>query len=267
MKEDNMVLIISAILLAGLYSFLFSLIPVSNWFLFLWIPLGIILGVISVIGVVLLYIRLNTKTNITGKFKHHVLHQLTQAITIFTNIRIKTVGKENIPNETCVFYGNHKSNLDPVLTYNAMNRVCSAVGKSTLFTNPIMIWVKDCFGAISLDRNNDREAAKSIVQAIKHVNMGLSMIIYPEGGIKTRETELCVDVKPGAYKLATKPGVPIVPVTILNSHTICTKPLFKKHNVTIIFHKPIYKEEYQALNTIELGNLVEGVINSAVVNK
>jgi 1-acyl-sn-glycerol-3-phosphate acyltransferase len=262
-----MVFIISLIILAALFSFLLSLIPLSNWFLFLWIPLGILLSLICVVAFIVLFIRFNTKTSITGKLKHKFLHQLTQLITIVTNIRVKTIGFENIPDETCVFYGNHKSNIDPVLTYYAMGKVCSAVGKSTLFTNKFMIWLKDCFGAISLDRNNDREAAKAMIQAIKHVNMGLSMIIYPEGGIKTRETECCVDVKPGAYKLATKPGVPIVPVTILNSHTICTKKLFQKHNVTIVFHKPIYKEDYQNLNTIELGNLVEGVINSAVTNK
>lgn len=262
-----MIFIIIAVVLAALYSFLFSLIPLSNWFLLLWIPLGIILSLLSIVCFILVYLRLNTKTSITSKFKHKLLHQITQLVVIVTNIRVKTIGLENIPNETCVFYGNHKSNIDPILTYYAMGKVCSAVGKSTLFKHKVMIWLKDCFGAISMDRNNDREAAKAMIQAIKHVNMGLSMIIYPEGGIKTRETELCVDVKPGAYKLATKPGIPIVPVTILNSHTICTKGLFQKHKVTIVFHKPIYKEEYESLNTIELGNLVEGIINSAVTNK
>jgi 1-acyl-sn-glycerol-3-phosphate acyltransferase len=262
-----MVFIILAVILAAIYSFLFSLIPLSNWFLFLWIPSGIILSLITVISLILIYIKLNENTSITGKFKHHFLHQITKLICIITNIRVKAVGLENIPDETCVFYGNHKSNIDPILTYYAMGKVCSAVGKSTLFTNKFMNMLKNCFGAISLDRNNDREAAKAMIQAIKHVSMGLSMIIYPEGGIKTRETELCVDVKPGAYKLATKPGVPIVPVTILNSNTICTKGLFQKHKVTIVFHKPIYKDEYQSLNTIELGKLVEGVINSAVTNK
>ena len=262
-----MIFIILSIILAAAYSFLLSLIPLSNWFLFLWIPLGIVLSLLTIVCFLLLYIKLNTKTSITGKFKHKMLHQITQLAVIITNIKVKAVGLENVPNETCVFYGNHKSNLDTVLTYYALGKVCSAVGKSTLFKHKVMIMIKDCFGAISLDRNNDREAAKAMVQAIKHVNMGLSMIIYPEGGIKTRETELCVDVKPGAYKLATKPGVPIVPVTILNSHTICCKKMFARHNVTIVFHKPIYKEEYESLNTIELGNLVEGIINSAVTNK
>ena len=262
-----MVFLIITIILTAIYSFLLNLITTSPWFLFLWIPIGLLLSLITVIGFILLYIKFNTKTSITGKFKHKILYQIAQLMVIFTNIRVKTIGKENIPAETCVFYGNHKSNIDPILTYYAMKKVCSAVGKSTLFTNKLMIMIKDCFGAISLDRNNDREAAKAMIQAIKHVSQGLSMIIYPEGGIKTRETELCVDVKPGAYKLATKPGVPIVPVTILNSHTICTKKLFQKHNVTIVFHKPIYKEEYESLNTIELGNLVEGIINSAVINK
>ena len=57
---------------------------------------------------------------------------------------------------------------------------------------------------LKINRSSDRDAAKSIVEGIKFMKEGNGIILFPEGGIKTREVEQMVSIKPGAYKLATK---------------------------------------------------------------
>lgn len=261
-----MFFIILLLIFSALYSYLYSLIPLSIWFLFLWIPLGVLSGLLTIVLLALLYLWIGSKSKPTLKFKHFILRQACFLVIHFLHIRIEVIGKENIINEPFVVYANHKSNMDPILLYYSMKKVCSAIGKKSLFKNPVMQLVAKTYGAIPLDRENDREAAKSIVTAIKSVKNGLSMIIFPEGGIKSRDTDEMVNLRAGAYKLAVKSLAPILPVSIINSSNIKNKGLMKKLTVKIIFHKPIYKEEYEGLNTTELGLHVEEIINSGIRN-
>ena len=259
-----MFLIFLLILFSAGFSYLYSLIPLSNWYLFLWIPLGILSGLLLLICLVLLYFSIAAKTKPTKKFKHFILRNACFLAIKFLHIKLDVIGLENIPNETFVVYANHKSNMDPILIYYPMKKSCSAVGKKSLFKHPVMKLIADTYGAVSIDRENDREAAKSIVTAIKRVKAGLSMIIFPEGGIKTRDTDEMVNLRAGAYKLAIKSEAPILPVSIVNSSNISKKKFFKKIVIKIVYHKPIYKDEYKDFNTTELGQKVEQIINSGI---
>ena len=75
-------------------------------------------------------------------------------------------------------------------------------------------------GVVPLDRNNDREGARNILEAIKRVKAGNNYLIFPEGGVKSRETEHMVALRAGAYKLATKESVNIKSVTVQTTMTL-----------------------------------------------
>ncbi len=261
-----MFFILFFIAFAVLYSCLFSLIPVSPWFLFLWIPLGILLSLLTLVLFALIFLWIGSKTKPNQRFKHFILRNACWLSLRFLHIRLDIQGKEHIPAGTFVVYANHKSNMDPVMIYYAMHRMCSAVGKKSLFTHPIMQLVGKTYDAVPIDRDNDREAVKSIVSAIKKVKAGLPMIIFPEGGIKSRETDEMVSLRAGAYKLAVKSEAPILPVSIVGSSKVKTKKRRENITIKIIFHQPIPKEEYQNLNTTELGLKVEDIINAGVKN-
>lgn len=263
-----MFFIIVILLLSIGYSYLFSLIGLSAWFWFLWAFLGLLCGILSFAVFALLFILIGSKTKPNRPFKHFVL---TSVVKVFIKImRIKVIfeGIENIPNETVVMYANHKSNMDPIFIYLAHRKsktgYCTAIGKKSLFKNAIMKKVGQTFDAIPLDRDNDREAAKSIVTAIKKVKKGLSMIIFPEGGIKSRETDEMVNLRAGAYKLALKSEAPILPISIIGSSQIKTKKKLEKIVVKLVIHKPIYKDEYLNKNTTEIGHMVEEIINNGL---
>ncbi|MGM9969344.1 MAG: lysophospholipid acyltransferase family protein [Anaeroplasma sp.] len=261
-----MILTLVIIILTVIYAFLFNLIPLSNWFLFLWIPCGLISSILTVVVFILIFITLCPKKNPKGKFRHFLLRDVTSIIIKIFNIKLIVVGKENIPKNNFVIYANHKSNLDPVIIYNSVHRICSAIGKKTLFKNPIMKKLQKTFGAIALDRENDREAAKSMIVAIKSVKEGLPMIIFPEGGIKSRDVEEMVNLRAGAYKLATKANALILPVSIIGTANVTKKGFFKRKTVKIIYHNPITPEEYAGMNTTIIGHMVEDIINSGIKN-
>ena len=75
-----------------------------------------------------------------------------------------------------------------------------------------------------------------------------------------------VEVKAGAYKLATKAEASISPVSIIGTSKFIHMNKFKANRVKIVIHKPIYKEEYENINTQELGEKVFEIVNAGVRN-
>ncbi len=260
-----MFLLVILLMLAGVYSYLFYFTNLSLYFYFLWIPLSILLSFLTFVLFVLFIFIFWKRTDPKGKIRHKILHQVCHLILILANVHVKVVGKDNIPNETFVCYANHKSDIDPIALYYGLHSICSVVGKKSLFKIPI---IKDCqkvFGAIALDRNNDREAAKSMIEAIKLIKSGLSFMIFPEGGIKSRDTEEMVNLRAGAYKLVTKSGALLLPVTILgSSNTKKRKTILKRVNITLIIHKALNNDVYMNYNTTELGNMVIDLVNEDI---
>ena len=89
----------------------------------------------------------------------------------------------------------------------------------------------------------------------------ISSVIFPEGGIKDRNNEEMVNLRAGAYRLVTKSEALLLPVSIIGSSKIRTKKFLKRTLVKVIIHKPFTKEEYENLNTTEIGNMVQNLLN------
>lgn len=261
-----MIVLTILLLLAAAYCYGFYFIGLSNWFYFLWVPVSLILSFLSYVLFVWLVFIYMKRTDPKGKFRHFLLHQTCFMMIFFCNIKVKVVGREFVPKEPYVCYANHKSNIDPIILYYAMHRICSAVGKKSLFRYPVVKQIKPVFGVIPLDRENDREAAKSMIEAIRSVKAGLSMMIFPEGGIKSRDTEEMVNLRAGAYKLVTKSEALLLPATIIgSSQTKKRKTIFKRVKVTVVFHKPLTHEEYGKYNTTEIGKMVMNMTHEDIL--
>ena len=260
-----MFLLFIVFLLAVVYCGLFYFTNLSLWFYFLWVPLSILLSIITVVGITALMFQVFVRTKNTGKVRHWLLYEATGIILLFLRVKVEVEGRENIPNETFVCYANHKSYIDAVVIYRTLHRVCAAIGKKSLFKIPVLKQFIPAYGCLALDRDDDRAAARTFIEAIKNIKNGLSYFIFPEGGIKTIETEQMVDLKPGAYKLVTKTGVKLLPCCLIGSSTFATrKHIFKKMKVKIIFYKPIGSEVYENCTTQEIGTMVMDIINKDV---
>ncbi|MDE7263150.1 MAG: 1-acyl-sn-glycerol-3-phosphate acyltransferase [Anaeroplasmataceae bacterium] len=260
-----MILLSILLVLAAGYSYAFYYTGLSLWFYFLWAPLGLLLSFLTFAGFVFIAFLFWMRTDPKGKIRHHILYQVCQMVIILCNIKIKVIGKQYIPKETFVCYANHKSDIDPVALYCALHRTCSAIGKKSLFKIPVIKQCQKVFGAIALDRDNDRAAAKAMIEAIRAVKAGMSYIIFPEGGIKTRDTEEMVNLRAGAYKLVMKSGALLLPVTIIgSSNTKKRKTLLKRVKITIIFHPAMKEEEYSLMNTTELGSKIMQLVNEDI---
>ena len=80
-------------------------------------------------------------------------------------------------------------------------------------------------------------------KAVEKLHNGISMIIFPEGGIADDFPPKLQPFKNGLFKLAIESGVPVLPVTILNSWHLMWDSGLKygsRPGICHIFvHKPI----------------------------
>lgn len=266
-----MFLFLVLLLFIGLYVGLAFLIPLPYIWFCLWGPLALILGSLTTVLVVLCGLMIGGHTKPTGKIKRFVLRSGLKLFCFFYGTKLVVHNKENLPKKNgYTIYGNHKSNMDVIFAYLCTNGPTTALGKKSLFGPWIMKKIANCYKALPIDRENDREAAKSIITAIKLVKEGMNMIIFPEGGVKSRETEEMVALRAGAYKVAVKAKAPVVPIAIIGSSKLQNKKFFKHVRIDLYILKPLYYEEYVKLTETEaglttaIGLKVEEMINECI---
>lgn len=134
-------------------------------------------------------------------------------------IRLAVSGLELVPAQGPVIYmGNHQGNFDIMALTLAIPRLFAWVAKEELFKVPFFGAAMKRAGYIPLDRSDGRKALKSMKLAAQRIASGSSVVIFPEG-TRTLDGSL-LPFKRGAFMLAAKAGVPVVPFTINGSRAI-----------------------------------------------
>ena len=90
------------------------------------------------------------------------------------------------------------------------------VGKAELAKIPIFgfFYKRTC---ILVDRSNSKSRFKVFERAQHKINQGLSVCIFPEGGVPDDESILLDEFKDGAFRLAIEHQIPIVPMTFVDN--------------------------------------------------
>jgi 1-acyl-sn-glycerol-3-phosphate acyltransferase len=92
---------------------------------------------------------------------------------------------------------------------------------------------------IAIDRSRSVDAMKSIEQAVEKIRSGASVLLFAEG-TRTLDGKL-QQFKRGAFNLAVKAGVPVVPLTINGSYRLLPKHSMVVHpgRVELVLESPI----------------------------
>lgn len=261
-----MACLLTILVVWALTTFGYSFIDSNPWLWFLWVPLGLITTILLfVFWIYCIILPIFYRINPNNKFKIFYTVHIMKFINLLGGVRVKVEGKENLTKEKKVLYvSNHKSQLDPMIIYEAMgNKGPSVAAKSDLWkVKPLVPFLKS-FRILKINRSSDREAAKSIVEGIKFMKEGNGVLIFTEGGIKTREVEQMVSIKPGAYKLALKSEAVIQPMAIFGASKICKHKWYHPFiTVTVRILPAIPYEEYKDLTTHELAWKVLNIVNA-----
>jgi 1-acyl-sn-glycerol-3-phosphate acyltransferase len=161
----------------------------------------------------------------------------------FFRMKLSVSGFEYLdPQKPYVFVSNHASMFDIPTVIRALKGNVNIVFKKSLTYVPIWGWALRYGHFIMIDRSNSREAMASIDRAAVSIRNGSSVILFPEG-TRTMDGKL-QPFKRGAFSLAVKAGVPIVPLIINGTFKIMPKGSLeiKSANISVIVEQPISTE-------------------------
>ncbi len=167
--------------------------------------------------------------------------------------QVKVFGEENIPRDIpVVFISNHQGNFDIPILMSKINKPKGFIAKIETKKIPVVRDWMEYIHCVFMDRSNLRKSAASIIEGVKIIKEGHSLIIFPEG-TRSKGGPLG-EFKAGSFKLATKSKAPIVPITINGSYKLMegNDNKIKPASVEIYVHpaietKNLTKEEEDAL--------------------
>ena len=193
-----------------------------------------------------------------SKFYRSIMHLYIEALISLVMVRLNTKGLEKTPKDgRFLLVCNHLFLADPGILLHLFRK--SQLAFITKKENQSMFIVGKIMHKIMcqpLDRDNDRQALKTILRCIQLIKEDeVSIGVFPEG-YTSRDGKLH-PFRPGAFKIAQKTGVPIVVCTIQNTRVIFKNLAKLKHtDVDVHLVDVIQPEEYKGLSTVELSEKV-----------
>lgn len=114
--------------------------------------------------------------------------------------------------ESYMFVANHTSMTDVMLMFYATKNPFVFIGKKELGKFPLFgfIYKRTC---ILVDRSSSKSRVEAFRRAENRLNEGLSICIFPEGGVPSDLNLILDEFKDGAFRLAIDHKIPIAPMT------------------------------------------------------
>ena len=188
---------------------------------------------------------------VSGFWRFAALWTMGLANAIF-GVRIHAEGLEKIPEGRWLFVCNHLSGFDPIVTAWALRKHDLAfIAKPSIMRIPIANKAihKACF--MPIDRENDREALKTIIRAAAYLKNDVTNIgIYPEG-TRSKDGKMG-EFKNGAFKIAQKAKTAVVVARIKYERKLSANFLRGRNDVYLKICKVISAEEAANMKTNEI---------------
>jgi 1-acyl-sn-glycerol-3-phosphate acyltransferase len=168
--------------------------------------------------------------------------QTVRLALAIVGLRYVVEGREHMLDRPAIYCANHTSNVEPPLLFAALRRLTPRLHilyKAELRKLPILNIGFDLVGFIPIDRGNREQTTRAVGQAVARLNAGGSFFVFPEG-TRSRTGEL-LPFRKGAFVMALRAGVPIVPIAITGARDAMRKgsPIIRPATVRLRLGPPI----------------------------
>jgi 1-acyl-sn-glycerol-3-phosphate acyltransferase len=198
--------------------------------------------------------------------RRRALHQFTCFwASIYTWLnpawRVSIRGREHLdPDRTVVYAANHLSLLDILVLFRLFTPF-RWVSKIEVFRIPVIGWNMRLNKYIPLRRGDGASVRAMLATAEQSLRDEVSLMIFPEGTRSpTGEMRL---FKSGAFELAKRTSVPVVPIVVEGTFDALPKQgltLQGRHPIRVTVLPAVPTETVDALSVEELSDHVRGLI-------
>jgi 1-acyl-sn-glycerol-3-phosphate acyltransferase len=159
---------------------------------------------VAMAGVAIVLDRVTGNRDLTWQFAKARARDLTTLLGVDVTLR----GIEHLDGGgPFVFTPNHQSHLDILALLGHLPGRTRFAAKREMWRHPVVGGVLDTLDMVPIDRDNPEVAVEALSKASGAAG---SLVIFPEG-TRSRDGRLR-DFKKGAFVLAVRTGLPIVPV-------------------------------------------------------
>lgn len=135
-------------------------------------------------------------------------------------VRLDVQGREHL-SQPAVIVANHQSAIEVAIFPAIVPPKTRYVAKKAVARIPLIGWAFRATGQILVDRSDHAAAVAAIDESLAHLPRGLSVFLCPEG---TRSLDgALLPFKKGAFHIAMKLGLPMVPVVIDGAQALLPK--------------------------------------------
>lgn len=200
----------------------------------------------------------------TGKKQEWCAYHWGKSCLDLTGVKVSATGLSNIEgNGPFIFAPNHQSYLDIWVSLYVLPRNFRFLAKESLFKWPFIGWHLTRAGHIPIAREDSKSGAKSLLNAVKKIKNGTNVLIFPEG---TRgKPNTLGEFKKGAFLLAAKTGVPLIPIIMRNTANLFPGGSFFVYpgNVEVTILPPIDTSAFGAKKSDELMEHTKNIMENA----
>lgn len=231
------------------------------WFIYFW---AYLVGLIP-------KMRKNKKIKEAGNREEEFIANVNQVVYRWATrllkvagVQVEVQGLEHIPKEAALFVSNHQGNFDIPILLSKLGTPKSIVAKVQLEKMPLISTWMRYFDCVFIDRDNPRQSIKVLGQAEENLKKGKSVIIFPEG-TRSQGGPLG-EFKSGAFKMAFKTNVPIVPVVIDGSYKImeANGNWIKPQKVKLTILPPVSTEGMTKEESKIIGDQIKSLIGNCL---
>ncbi|MBQ7873693.1 MAG: 1-acyl-sn-glycerol-3-phosphate acyltransferase [Oscillospiraceae bacterium] len=178
------------------------------------------------------FVNTNKPIHRQNRYFYHILSETAYLVLRIMRVRIHFSGKEHLPeNSRFLLVCNHIAWIDPAVAIVLFKKHHLAfISRKENYSYPIANKFLYKTACLAIDRENNREALKTINNAAELISDGVCAVgIYPEGWV-SKSSEL-LEFRHGAFRIAKKADCPVLVTYIKNSDKIFKKPFWKKCDV------------------------------------
>lgn len=177
---------------------------------------------------------------------------------MFVPFRVR--GLEHLPKTPCVAIANHSSYLDGLIFTAALPRRFSFVVQDGAADWPYVGLVIKRMGVRFIKRNSARDSALQMRGLIRELRQKLSLAIFPEGTF--HEEPGLLPFYKGAFSMASKAGVPVVPAVIRGTRRLFSdnSRMISWSHVEVEFMPPLQAADERPESAVALRDQARSLI-------
>lgn len=197
-----------------------------------------------------------------SRFYRTVTNLYIDLIISLVGLKIETQGLEKRPKDgRFLLVSNHLHEIDPAIFMHFFPKAQLAfISKREVADMFLVGKLLPQLLGLYLNRENDREALKTIIRSIQLLKEDkASVAVFPEGGIN--DLRKFKHLKPGVFKIAQKAKVPIVVCTLRDTQYVVANLLkLKRSTITMHILEVIEPEWMEGKTTVEIADYVHGIM-------